>query len=51
MWVFMDSEDYSEVAFDENDISEEKLYITEDIEGLYALVAEGRTLGSVVSSL
>jgi len=44
-YVFMDLADYSEIALSETDIPEEKPYITEDLEGIQALVSDGRILG------
>jgi len=41
----MDVEDYSEIAFNAEDISEELQYITEDMEGMQALISDGKTLG------
>ncbi len=43
--TFMDLEDYSEISFNEEDISEELPYITEDMEGIHALVSDGKALG------
>ncbi len=43
--TFMDMEDYSEIAFNSEDISEELPYITEEMEGILALVSDGKTLG------
>ncbi len=44
-YVFMDVEDYTEVSVSEDDIADEKLYITEDMEGIRALFSEGCVLG------
>jgi len=43
--TFMDLEDYSEIAFNAEDISEELSYITEDMEGVHALMSDGKALG------
>lgn len=43
-WVFMDVEDYNEYELFEDDIAEEKLYITENTEGLTALISDGQVL-------
>jgi elongation factor P len=43
--TFSDSEDYSEITFNAEDISEELQYITEDMEGIQALVSDGKVLG------
>jgi len=44
-YVFMDNEDFTEVSLSEDDIADEKLYITEEMEGIRALFTEGRVLG------
>ena len=44
-FVFMDSEDYSEYSLNADDIADEKLYLTEDLEGIYALISDGKVLG------
>ncbi len=43
--TFMDLEDYSEIAFNAEDIAEELQYITEEMEGIHALVSDGKALG------
>lgn len=43
-YVFMDAEDYSEMHLVREDIADEIPYITEDMEGIHALVSEGRVL-------
>jgi len=43
--VFMDNEDYSQYYFDSASIADELLYITEDTQGLLALVCEGEAIG------
>jgi elongation factor P len=43
--TFMDLEDYSEIAFNAEDISAELPYITEDMEGIQVLVSDGKSLG------
>ena len=42
--VFMDSENYSQYFFDAEAIQEEMLYITEDTQGLLALLCEGEAI-------
>lgn len=44
-YVFMDLDDYSEIGITEHDIEDEKLYITEDMEGIQVLVSDGRVIG------
>ena len=44
-FVFMDSEDYSEYILHASDIADEKRYLTEDLEGIYVLISEGKILG------
>jgi elongation factor P len=43
--TFMDLEDYSEISFNADDIREELQYVTEDMEGIHALVSDGKALG------
>ncbi len=43
--TFMDLEDYSEIAFNADAISDELQYISEDMEGIHVLVSDGRALG------
>jgi elongation factor P len=43
--TFMDLEDYSEIAFNAEDISGELPYITEEMEGIQVLVSDGKSLG------
>jgi len=43
--TFMDLEDYSEISFNEEDIKDELQYITEEMEGIQALVSDGKALG------
>ena len=43
--VFMDNQDFSEITFKENDISDALLYITEEMEGIQALLCDGRWIG------
>ncbi len=43
-YVFMDTEDYSEIRLMSEDIADEVPYITEDLEGIHALVSDGRVL-------
>ncbi len=44
-YVFTDLQDYSEVVFNTEDIAEERPFITEALEGVQALVSNGRVLG------
>ena len=43
--VFMDDKDYTEIVFKENDIADALLYITEDMEGIQALLCDGKWIG------
>jgi elongation factor P len=43
-YVFMDIEDYSEFRLMNEDIADEVPYITEDLEGVHALISDGRVL-------
>lgn len=43
--IFMDNEDYSQYFFSAESIADELLYITEDTQGLQALVCEGEAIG------
>jgi len=43
--VFMDDEDYSEISFRADDIEYERGFLHEELEGLQALVSDGRILG------
>lgn len=43
--TFMDLKDFSEITFRKDDIGNEMPYITEDLEGIFALVSDGRILG------
>lgn len=45
MHTFIDLEDYSEISFSADDISEELPYITEDMEGIQVLISDGKALG------
>jgi len=40
-WIFMDNEDFSQYVFKAEDIEEERLFITEAIEGLLVLTVDG----------
>ena len=44
-YVFMDLTDYSEITLNREDITDEINYISEDLEGIQALIADGRVLG------
>jgi elongation factor P len=43
--TFMDLEDYSEITFNADDISDELSYITEEMEGIHVLMSDGKPLG------
>jgi elongation factor P len=43
--VFMDEKDYSEVVFKEADIEDALLYITDNMEGIQALLCDGKWIG------
>ncbi len=43
--TFMDLNDFSEITFRQEDIQNEWLYITEDLEGVVALFSDGKALG------
>ncbi len=43
--VFMDDEDFTQYALDKVDLEEERLFITEDIKGLLALVVDAQVIG------
>jgi len=43
--TFMDLKDFNEITFRANEIKDELPYITEDLEGISALISDGRTLG------
>jgi len=43
--VFMDDEDFSQYALDKIDLEEERLFISESIKGLLALVVDGEVIG------
>lgn len=44
-YAFMDLDDYSQFELHEDDLEEEKLYLVEDLEGIFAMISEGRVLG------
>jgi len=44
-YVFTDLSDYSELSLNSDDISAELPYITEEVDGIHAMVADGRVLG------
>lgn len=44
-YTFMDLNDYSQFELTEEDIAEEKACLVEDMEGITALISEGRVLG------
>lgn len=44
-YIFMDNEDFTQYTFNKEDIEDELLYITEDIQGLLVLVANEKPIG------
>jgi elongation factor P len=44
-YVFMDSETYEEIQLTEKELGDVRLYITEDMEGLKALISDDKVLG------
>ena len=44
-WAFMDLQDYSQFTLTRDDLEEEWTYLSEGLEGITALVSEGRVLG------
>lgn len=49
--TFMDLSDFSEISFNADDIQDELPYITEDFEGIQALISNGKTLGLELPSV
>jgi elongation factor P len=43
--IFMDTEDYSQYSVSLDDLGEDFLYITEGLEGITALLSDGKVLG------
>jgi len=43
--TFMDLKDYSEITFKKEDVQNEMNYVTEEMEGISALVSDGKVLG------
>lgn len=43
--IFMDNEDYSQYTFNKNDIEDEMLFITEDIQDLKVVLANDKVIG------
>ena len=43
-WVFMDSQDYSEYRLTEEVLGDDKLYVTEDLQGIQVLLSEGQVV-------
>ncbi len=43
--TFMDLQDYSQFALSREDLEEEWLYITEGLEGIIAMISDGRAVG------
>lgn len=44
-YVFMDEEDFSEIILAADDLEGERGYVTDDVEGIKALVSDGKVLG------
>lgn len=44
-YIFMDSEDYSQYTFKQQEIEDELLFITEDIKGLQVILVDGNAVG------
>jgi elongation factor P len=44
-YVFMDTEDYSQYAINREDIEDQTGYLTEGLEGITALIVDGKLLG------
>ncbi len=44
-WVFMSTEDYSQYPMAEEDLADQKGYITENLEGIVGLIRDGHLLG------
>jgi len=43
-YTFMDTEDFSQFILNEEEIEEQKLFLVDNMEGIQALVADGRIL-------
>lgn len=43
--VFMDNEDYSEIVFKQNEIADALRFITENMEGMQAMLCDGKWIG------
>lgn len=44
-YIFMDSEDYSQYTFKQQEIEDELLFITEEIKGLQVILVDGNAVG------
>ena len=44
LYTFMDNEDFSQFSLPQDAIEEQLLYLSEDMEGLFALMSDGRVL-------
>lgn len=44
LYTFMDTEDFSQFTLPQDAIEEQMLYLVEDMEGIYALLSEGKIL-------
>ncbi|MDA9557007.1 elongation factor P-like protein YeiP [Vibrio sp.] len=44
-YIFMDNEDYSQFTFKEDDIKDDLLFITDEIQGLSAILVDGNAVG------
>ncbi len=45
LYTFTVLDDYSEITFNREDIKDELQYITEDLEGIHALISDDKTVG------
>jgi elongation factor P len=45
LYTFMDNEDYSETSLSAEELGDDRLYMTEEMEGIQTLVSDGRVLG------
>ncbi|KOO11638.1 elongation factor P, partial [Vibrio xuii] len=44
-YIFMDNEDYTQYTFKKEEIEDELLFITEDIQGLHIILVNGNAVG------
>ncbi|GAL07157.1 translation elongation factor P-related protein [Photobacterium aphoticum] len=43
--IFMDTENYDQHTFNDSDIEDEMLFITEDTQGLHVILVDGKVVG------